>query len=81
MTDEQIISFKKDIKELSDKYDLEHVVIGASEGDIFQGFFCAEKEKPSPQDFFEAVCNTARLYQAAREKTLGIFNQMASRRQ
>ncbi len=80
MTDEQIIGFKKDVEELSIKYGLEHVVIGASEGEVFHGYFCAENEKPSPQDFFESVCNTARLYQAAREKTLGIFNQMAQRK-
>lgn len=80
MKDENIEKGIKEIRVILNKYEFKSVVLGFTADDRFVGTFCVEREKGTFEDGLTAFANTARLYQSAREKVLGMFDQLSRSR-
>ena len=76
MEEKEIREFQSELRLLCEKYNIENEAFAGESGDQYIGVF---KHCNTFTGMMECFANTARLYQSAREKTLGIFEQMANR--
>jgi hypothetical protein len=73
--------FYKEFRDLLNKYNIQNAAFGAEmNNNTFFGSFSCEKEKATFRDLLNSFANTARIYQSAREKTLILYEEMATRR-
>jgi len=66
--------FIAEITELAKKYKVENFSFCGKHGENF--FASTGINAKTESDFFECVLHIARLYQSAREKTLGMLNEI-----
>lgn len=78
--DKLIKEFYKEFRDLLNKYNVKNAIFGAEMNESFFGSFACEKERASFSDLLNSFANAARMYQSAREKTLMLYEEMATRR-
>jgi hypothetical protein len=68
-----------ELRTLCSKYGITDAIFGGTNGEMFIGYFGVDNPPQSMNTLVNVISNSARLYQAGREKVLKQFDKMAGK--